>query len=195
MSYPGTYEPRGSSRSNELPLRSMYSLNSAAPALSGASALTSPSPSTNNSPVITGFPTMPPIQVAMHDNRVAAAAFKSNILDQIAQLPQQPSSLPPAFVTSFLERCFPMQLEFVDFPQSLTALDYLKDLEMRRRKELAYALQRHGIDRNVLETAQSAEDLEKWYPVIADWVCTLEQKEKKADKLYTQLYVALRRWV
>jgi hypothetical protein len=138
---------------------------------------------------------MPPIQVAMHDNRVAAAAFKSNILDQIAQLPQQPSSLPPAFVTSFLERCFPMQLEFVDFPQSLTALDYLKDLEMRRRKELAYALQRHGIDRNVLETAQSAEDLEKWYPVIADWVCTLEQKEKKADKLYTQLYVALRRWV
>ena len=88
-----------------------------------------------------------------------------------------------------------MQLEFVDFPQSLTALDYLKDLEMRRRKELAYALQRHGIDRKVLETAQSAEDLEKCYPVVADWVCTLEQKEKKADKLYTQLYVALRRWV
>jgi hypothetical protein len=134
-------------------------------------------------------------QLAMHDNRVAAAVFKSNILDQIAQLPQQPASLPPAFVTSFLERCFPMQLEFVDFPQSLTALDYLKDLEMRRRKQLAYALQRHGIDRNILETAQSSEDLQQWYPAVTDWVSALDQKEKKADKLYTQLYIALRRWV
>jgi hypothetical protein len=131
----------------------------------------------------------------MQDNRVAAAVFKSNIMDQIARLPQQPASLPPAFVTSFLERCFPLQLEFVDFPQSLTALDYLKDLEMRRRKELAYALQRHGIDGEVLEITPTPEDLQKWCPAVANWVATLEQKEKKTDKLYTQLYVALRRWV
>jgi hypothetical protein len=116
-------------------------------------------------------------------------------MEQIAKLPQQPASLPPAFVTSFLERCFPMQLECVDFPQSLTALDYLKDLEMRRRKELAYALQRHGIDHNVLELPQSAMDFSQWSPLVAAWVRNLGQKEKKADKLYTQLYVALRRWV
>lgn len=131
----------------------------------------------------------------MQDNRVAAAVFKSNILDQIAQLPQQPASLPPAFVTSFLEKIFPMQLECIDFPQSLTALDYLKDLEMRRRKELAYALQRHGIERKVLDLSQEPQDLTQYFPAVANWAASLEVKEKKADKLYTQLYVALRRWV
>jgi hypothetical protein len=197
LSYPGTYEPKSPVRSSELPLRSMYSLNSAAPLLSGTTTAPPPmfTPRTCSSPIIPEFPSMNPTQVSRHDNRIAAAVFKSNIMDHIAKLPQQPASLPPAFVTSFLERCFPLELERVDFPQSLTALDYLKDLEMRRRKELAYALQRHGVDRKVLEIPQTQEELEKWCPAVANWIRTLEQKEKRADKLYTQLYIALRRWV
>ena len=88
-----------------------------------------------------------------------------------------------------------MELHLVDFPQSLTALDYLKDLETRRRKEVSRALEHLRIDQNVLETAQDSEELAKWYPMVADWVRTLENKEKKLDALYTQLYIALRRWV
>lgn len=127
--------------------------------------------------------------------RSPAAAFMSSIMDQIAQIPQQPASLPPAFVTSFLNRCFPTVLEAVDFPQSLTALDYLKDLESRRRKEIAYALMHHGIDQTALEVCKSSEQLAEFYPQVAHYLVNLESREKRADALYTQLYVALRRWV
>ena len=88
-----------------------------------------------------------------------------------------------------------MQLECVDFPQALTALDYLKDLETRRRKEQAHALSHLGIDRSVLEHTENPEDLARWYPEVADFVRNLHKREKRADVLYTQLYVALRRWV
>jgi hypothetical protein len=164
----------------------MYSLNSAAPALSGAS---TPGASTNSSPVLPKFP-----QNA-YDTRTAAQVFKTSIMDQIAQLPQQPASLPPAFVSEFLKKIFSPELEMVDFPQALTALDYLKDLEIRRRKDVAFALKHHGVDRTALETAQGVEELAKWYPVVGEWVRGLESKEKRADALYTQLYVSLRRWV
>jgi hypothetical protein len=187
LSYPETYDSGNTSRQHELPLRSMYSLNSAAPALSGAS--TPHVQSTNSSPVLPKFPHN------IHDTRSAAQAFKSSIMDQIAQLPQQPASLPPAFVTEFLKRIFTEMLEMVEFPQALTALDYLKDLEGRRRKEIAFSLKHHGVDRNALDSAQGVDDLVAWYPAVGQWVRGLESKEKRADALYTQLYVSLRRWV
>jgi hypothetical protein len=144
-------------------------------------------------PSDTGSPTSP--SFSWNDQYAVTAQFTSSLMAQIAQLPQQPASLPPAFVTTFLHKSFPIELHLVDFPQALTALDYLKDLEMRRRKELAGTFKRLGIDENVLETAQDREELAKWYPMVADWVRGLEGKEKKVDALYTQLYVALRRWV
>jgi hypothetical protein len=119
----------------------------------------------------------------------------SSIMDQIAQIPQQPSSLPPAFVTTFLNRCFTVVLENVNFPQSLTALDYLKDLEGRRRKEVAYALNHHGIDLATAQTASQSEKLAAHSRVLKEYLETLDAREKRADALYTQLYVALRRWV
>jgi len=81
----------------------------------------------------------------------------------------------------------------VDFPQALTALDYLKDLETRRRKEVAASLSRLGIDRNSL--GSEVDELARRYPGVAAWVRALEEKEKRVDAYYTGLWVALRRWV
>jgi hypothetical protein len=116
-------------------------------------------------------------------------------MSQISQLPSQPCSLPPAFVTSFIQRCFPIELHLVDFPQSLTALDYLKDLETRRRKEIVHSLARLNIDKSSLGALSGGGDLSSYGQVVADWLKTLEAKERKVDALYTHLYIALRRWV
>jgi hypothetical protein len=115
-------------------------------------------------------------------------------MDQLSQLPSHPSSLPPAFVTSFVNKCFPVELDFVDFPQSLTALDYLKDLEMRRRKEIAHSFRTLNLDQSNL-SPEMLLDLRGWNPAIADWVESLEAKLKKVEALYTSVYISLRRWV
>ena len=112
---------------------------------------------------------------------------------QISQLPNQPNSLPPSFITGFLRRCFPSELTEVDFPQALTGLDYLKDLEARRRREVAAAMARLEIDRDALDS--EAEPLSSRYPGVARWVKSIEDKERKIDALYTQLYIGLRRWI
>ena len=114
-------------------------------------------------------------------------------MTQISQLPNQPTSLPPSFITGFLRKCFPLELTEVDFPQALTGLDYLKDLETRRRREVASAMARLDIDR---ETLDSEDDpLTSRYPGVASWVKSIEEKERKIDALYTQLYIGLRRWI
>lgn len=93
----------------------------------------------------------------------------------------------------FVRRCFTPEIHWVDFPQSLTALDYLRDLEARRRKEVNAALVRLGVSRERM--GADADAMKGRYPSAAAWLSELEVKEKRADSLYTQLYIALRRWV
>lgn len=112
---------------------------------------------------------------------------------QMASLPTQPTSLPPAFIVSFLKKCFAQDLRFVDFPQALAGLDYLKDIETRRRREVATALERLDISRETLGTAE--DDLSRRYPGVVQWFKSVEEKERKIEALYTQLFVGLRRWV
>lgn len=81
----------------------------------------------------------------------------------------------------------------VDFPQALTALDYLKDLETRRRRELAATLGRLGIDSQVIKS--DPEGVLKKHTGVAAWVKSNEDNERKIEAYYTQLYIALRRWV
>ncbi|KAF2101459.1 hypothetical protein NA57DRAFT_34615 [Rhizodiscina lignyota] len=178
LQYPGTYE---------IPLRTMYTLNCAGrgqPTPSNSrSASAAATPST--SPTTSRFP-----PTEMHD---ANTQFATSLMAQISQLPQQPCSLPPTFITMFLKRCFTQEVHWVDFPQALTALDYLKDLESRRRKEVASSLSRLGINRETLAADANAMSIQ--YPGAAEWIRELETKDKRADSLYTQLFIALRRWV
>ncbi|TID22196.1 Serine/threonine-protein kinase [Venturia nashicola] len=179
QSYPGTYE---------IPLRTMYSLNCAprAQPIPNQSRSASPTSSNENSPT---SPTFAP------DYQAATTQFTCALMSEISKLPQQHTSLPAAFVTSFVTRCFPAQLEMVDFPQSLTALDYLRDLESRRRKEIAASLKRIGIDEGALESPDRIEELKNSNASVADWVESLGNKERKVEALYTNLYISLRRWI
>lgn len=105
----------------------------------------------------------------------------------------QSFSLPPAFVTSFVRRCFPEDICLVDFTQALTALDYLKDLEARRKRELSLAIQRLGIDVAALDRIGDASSRNS--PKLIEWVLDMQAKEKKTEAYYTKMYIDLRRWV
>ena len=180
LAYPGTYE---------LPLRTMYTLN--------ATTQNQPqSPTLPSSTSVPGnaFPRKSQDAVDEHQNMTtitAAAQLRANLMAQISQQPTQPTSLPPSFITSFVRRCFPPELDQVDFPQALTAMDYLKDLEVRRRREVVAALDKLGIDR---EDLSHRDKLARKYPGVLRWVTEIEDKERKVEALYTQVYVGLRRW-
>ncbi|KAF2487057.1 hypothetical protein BDY17DRAFT_236101, partial [Neohortaea acidophila] len=174
LSYPGSYE---------IPLRTMYTLNSTPRAQPSHSGNTSPG-SSSGSPTNSQSPFSDP---------ATAKTFNENLMAQLSALPTQPTSLPPSFITSFVRKCFPAILPHVDFPQALTGLDYLKDLETRRRREVAAAMARLDINRNTL--ASSYDALSAQYPGVAQWIQSIEDKERKIDALYTQLYIGLRRWI
>lgn len=185
LTYPGNYE---------IPLRTMYTLNSApqaqtysrqpgTPVLSDGSSLES-------SPSSTHFLADQPTPSTTPN---ATEHFKSCLMSHMSQLPSQPFSLPPAFITSFVRRCFTEDLCLVDFTQSLTALDYLKDLETRRKRELTAVLQRLGVDRKSMD--EDKNGLQGHGPGVAQWVSGIQEKEKKVEAIYTHVYLGLRRWV
>jgi hypothetical protein len=119
--------------------------------------------------------------------------FTSQLMTHIGSLPSQSSSLPPAFIVSFVSRCFHPALSLVDFPQALTALDYLRDLEKRRCKEYVAAFERLGVSIENFEADVAA--VADTYPGIALWAKNMHGKNKKAQSYYAIMYLGLRRWV
>lgn len=192
LNYPGSYE---------IPLRTMYTLNatpqaqpyprqslrSGTPSLSDGSGAESPP----GSPTSLSFPLEQHHQLLPGHN--ATEHFKSCLMSHISRLPSQPFSLPPAFITSFVRRCFTDDLCSVDFTQALTALDYLKDLENRRKRELTLVLHRLGLGKDTME--QAGDAISRRHPRIAEWLLGMQTKERKVEALYTQVYIGLRRWV
>lgn len=176
LRYPGTYE---------IPLRTMYAMNCNSMRQQGArqpdSSFTSRSSQSSKSSQSSHDPALDP-----------AADFKAQLTHQISRLPSQPCSLPPSFITTFLRRCFAPQFEEADFHQALTSLDYLKDLEMRRRREVTAALQRLGLQPGDLK---SKADLAKEHPNVLSWAESIDVKAKKVESLYSHIYIGLRRWV
>ena len=175
----------------------MYTLNSTPPTQQplrqslrpGTPSLSSTVSSPDSSPA---SPDFPPEQQHQLTSPTATEHFKNCLMTHISQLPSQPFSLPPAFITSFVRRCFTADLCLVDFTQALTALDYLKDLENRRKRELTHSLQRLGLDSAIVH--QAGGEVSK-NPRISEWVQGMREKERKVEALYTQVYIGLRRWV
>ncbi|KAF2240765.1 hypothetical protein BU26DRAFT_189275 [Trematosphaeria pertusa] len=182
LQYPGSYE---------LPLRTMYTLNCAPRAqplprdLSRAPSPTGTGHSSNPSPIAG--------QLTWNDAESASINFTSQLMHHINSLPQQPSSLPPTFIVSFVSRIFHPSLSLVDFPQALTALDYLRDLETRRRKEMVAAFARVHIHPESFEADIDA--ISGKYPGIALWAKNLEGKNKKAELYYAKMWLGVRRWI
>ncbi|KAF2478012.1 uncharacterized protein BDR25DRAFT_6450 [Lindgomyces ingoldianus] len=179
MQYPGSYE---------IPLRTMYTLN-CAPRAQPLPKELSRAPSPNGS-----YPASPISgQHAWTDAESTTMNFTSALMSHMCSLPSQPSSLPPSFIVSFVSRCFHPCLSLVDFPQALTALDYLKDLENRRRKEVAAAFERLDIRYDGITADVDA--VSERYPGIALWAKNIEGKSRKAVSFYCSLYLGLRRWI
>ena len=176
LRYPGSYE---------IPLRTMYAMNCNSMIQQGAHP--------PDSPFLRRSSNSSKSSHSSHDSCLDPAAdFKAQLTHQISRLPSQPCSLPPSFITTFLRRCFPPSLEEVDFHQALTSLDYLKDLEMRRRRELTAAVQRLGLQP---DDHNENSDLAKNYPNILQWIESMTAKAKKVESLYSHVYIGLRRWV
>lgn len=176
LQYPGSYE---------IPLRTMYTLNCAPraqPLPKGA-----PQPTTNPPASPTSG------QMPWSDNESASINFTSQLMSHISTMPQQPSSLPPTFIVSFVSRIFHPSLSLVDFPQGLTALDYLRDLDNRWHKEMKAAFARVNIRAETPD--QDIESMSETYPGIALWAKNLEGKSRKAELYYAKLWLGLRRWV
>ena len=72
-------------------------------------------------------------------------------------------------------------------------MDYLKILDDRRKRELSAALRRLNVETAILERDQFA--LNKTAPGLITWVSSMEDKSRKVEALYTQVYIGLRRWV
>ncbi|KAF2001434.1 hypothetical protein P154DRAFT_169662 [Amniculicola lignicola CBS 123094] len=180
LQYPGSYE---------IPLRTMYTLNCtprAQPLPKDLSLAPSSNGSSNTVSPISG-------QFAWTDSESSTMNFASTLMNHMVSLPAQPSSLPPAFIVSFVSRVFHPSLSLVDFPQALTALDYLRDLETRRRKEVAAAFDRLGIHADSFAT--DVDDVAERYPGVALWAKNIQGKNKKAEGHYAHLYMGVRRWI
>jgi hypothetical protein len=119
--------------------------------------------------------------------------FTEDLLAQMSQLSKTTASLPPSFIIEFAQKCFVEELKDVDFPSALTGLDYLKDLETKRRREVAAAFARLEVDRKALD--QNASGVLHMYPAVLQWVKQMEDKERRIDQLYTQVFVGIRRWI
>lgn len=171
--------------SREMPLWTLYTLNS--------TPRTQPLPNRhgNRMSSTTSSPSNP-VFSQRQQNILAAQVFHDDLLLQISHLPSQPSSISPSFITSFIGRCFPPDLVCVDFPRALTGLDYFKELETRRRKQVAYALSRTEMDQAVLDNELQ---LHQQYSSVSRWVRSVKDKERIIQSLYTQLYFDLRHWV
>jgi hypothetical protein len=100
---------------------------------------------------------------------------------------------PMEFITDFVRKCFTEDLCEVDFTQSLTAMEYLRILEDQRRNEITAAIRRLSVEPRVLD--RDRQNLQNNHPGISEWISSMEDKSRKVEALYTQVYVGLRRWV
>ncbi|KAJ5487052.1 hypothetical protein N7530_001352 [Penicillium desertorum] len=122
------------------------------------------------------------------------AEFRACLSKTVAELSSQPCSLPPSFILSFVRRCFCLELSDVDFAQALTALDYIRDLQGRWKKEIDAAFNRLNITAQDASHPQQSE-LAHTFPNVLVWYKDISNKARMIDFLYTQVYIGLRRWV
>ncbi|KAG0159493.1 hypothetical protein PDIDSM_7015 [Penicillium digitatum] len=122
------------------------------------------------------------------------AEFRACLSKTVAELASQPCSLPPSFIINFVRRCFCLELSDVDFAQALTALDYIRDLQGRWKKETDAAFNRLNVTSHDMSDPRHSE-VARRFPNVLVWYKDISNKARMIDFLYTQVYVGLRRWV
>lgn len=98
--------------------------------------------------------------------------------------------LPPEFIRKWcLDKVFTKVEELVDFSQALTGIDYLQDLECRRREALREVALRLKIEKNNWRKVLSSD------PDAKKWVEDIQAQETIIEGFYATCFVDLRIWV
>lgn len=98
--------------------------------------------------------------------------------------------LPLEFIKKWcLEKVFTKVEELVDFDQALTGLDYLQDLECRRREALRDVAVRLHIEKNNWKSVLSSD------PDAKKWVEDIQAQEAIIERFYASCFIDLRIWV
>jgi hypothetical protein len=174
--------------SYEIPLRSLYALNCQTLPLMAGSQIKESSFAN------------PPMQNSTLPLADAASQFKAQLISHISKGPHQ-YNLPVGFTMSFVRRVFAENLEHVDFPQALTALDYLNNLESRRKKEVIAAFGSLDVEwslspsKTIRVSEVHKQDMREKYPGVVRWIESIEAKERDAVSIYKEMCLSLRRWV
>ncbi|KAH8661531.1 hypothetical protein BGZ60DRAFT_530482 [Tricladium varicosporioides] len=96
---------------------------------------------------------------------------------------------PPKFIQDLcLKKVFLKEYKEVDFNQALTGLDYLRDLEVTRRKALREAAIKLGIAKDTWRTVL-LED-----PAAYKWVQRVQDQELEIEGYYADIFIDLRIW-
>ncbi|KAF7940096.1 uncharacterized protein EAE98_000223 [Botrytis deweyae] len=97
--------------------------------------------------------------------------------------------LPPDFIRKWcLDRVFTKDEDQADFDQALTGIDYLQDLECRRREALREVALRLKIDKHNWRRVLSAD------PDAKKWVEDIQAQETIIEGFYATCFVDLRIW-
>jgi hypothetical protein len=102
---------------------------------------------------------------------------------------KEQKGLPLSVILNTVKRIFPKEYDQVDFGHSLTALDYLRDMELTRRSKLRRAAERLEIT------------LQTWRSVLADnpdalrWIELVQKYELIIEEGYARIFVDVRIWV
>ncbi|KXG48739.1 uncharacterized protein PGRI_026090 [Penicillium griseofulvum] len=122
------------------------------------------------------------------------AEFRAYLTKAVSELPAQPCLLPPSFILSFVRRCFCLDLSEVDFAQALTALDYIRTLQTRWKKEIEASFNRLNVTSKDASDPEHSEVARK-YPNVLTWYESITEKALLIERLYTHVHLGLRRWM
>ncbi|WPH03455.1 Hypothetical protein R9X50_00633500 [Acrodontium crateriforme] len=120
------------------------------------------------------------------------ADFTKKLEAELAKLPYQPTPRSTSYSMAKLRECFPPDLILIDASRALAGLDHLRELENARRKEVAAALRRFGVERRHLEDEYSIRGIDDQ---TRDWLARVETTEEQIAALYAQLHTCLRHWI
>ncbi|KAH6677376.1 hypothetical protein B0J14DRAFT_341158 [Halenospora varia] len=132
-------------------------------------------------------PDLDPINQFMDINH--SLLFDVNFGDKLMDKSNSRQGFPPKFIQDLcLKKVFLKKYKEVDFNQALTGLDYLRDLEVTRRKALREAAIKLGITKDTWR-AILLED-----PAAYKWVQRVQEHELEIEGYYADIFIDLRIW-
>ncbi|TGO44747.1 hypothetical protein BOTNAR_0752g00010 [Botryotinia narcissicola] len=112
-----------------------------------------------------------------------------NFESELSNVRRASRGLPPEFIRKWcLDRVFTKDEDQADFDQALTGIDYLQDLECRRREALREVALRLKIDKHNWRRILSAD------PDAKIWVEDIQAQETIIEGFYATCFVDLRIW-